>query len=64
MGGDQGPAPVDERVVRGEEIGDVAAFLVGHGMGLGDLVRRGHRAGCQLQPSARVWTFINFNPDY
>ena len=32
MGGDQGLAPVDERVVRGEEIGDVAAFLVGHGV--------------------------------
>ena len=34
MGGDQGLAPVDERVVRGEEIGDVSAFLVGHGVGL------------------------------
>ncbi len=32
MGGDQGLAPVDERVVRGEEIGDVSAFLVGHGL--------------------------------
>ena len=32
MGGDQGLAPVDERVVRGEEIGDVAAFLVGYGV--------------------------------
>ncbi len=32
MGGDQGFAPVDERFVRGEEIGDVAAFLVGHGV--------------------------------
>ncbi len=28
MGGDQGLAPVDERLVRGEEIGDVAAFLI------------------------------------
>ena len=27
MGGDQGLAPVEERFVRGEEIGDVAAFL-------------------------------------
>ncbi len=32
MGGDQGLAPVDERVVRGEEIGDVSAFLVGRGV--------------------------------
>ncbi len=32
MGGDQGLAPVDERVLRGEEIDDVSAFLVGHGV--------------------------------
>ncbi len=31
-GGDQSLAPVDERFVRGEEIGDVSAFLVGHGL--------------------------------
>ncbi len=32
MGGAQGLAPVDKRFVRGEEIGDVSAFLVGHGV--------------------------------
>ncbi len=32
MGDGQGLAPVDERVVRREEIGDVAASLVGHGV--------------------------------
>ncbi len=39
MGDGQGLAPVDERVVRGEEIDDVSAFLVSHGVEFGDLVR-------------------------
>ena len=42
-GGGQGLAPVDERVVRSEEIDDVAAFLVGHGVSLGGCSRSGAR---------------------
>ena len=40
---DQGLTPVDERFLRGEEIDDVSAFLVGHGVSLGGRSRSGAR---------------------
>ena len=54
MGDGQGLAPVDERVVRGEEIDDVSAFLVGHGASLGGWLAQRCESGL-YRPGEGSW---------